>query len=293
MPLRVNGVEIDEAAVRYELDRLVRFYSGHMSESEVRAQMPLLRRKACEQAIGARLLIDEANELGIRAPSGEIDERLRETIRKAGGEKKFAAMLRGQKISREQVVAGIAQGLRVDKLVARLTANVAEPTEDDIRVHFEVHRREYRRPERAQAQHILIRPASAGEADRETARSRLEEIRARIAGGAGFADQAAAHSECASGRAAGGSLGWFSRGMTLPEIDSAVFSMAVGGVSAVIESPLGFHIVRKTGEEAGGDVALGDVRERIRDFLCHVRRGEAIAAHVAELKKSAVIEETD
>lgn len=89
MSLSVNGVVIDEAAVRFELDRLVKFYSEHMSAREIQAQMPLLRKKACEQAIGARLLIGEAERLQVRVPAEKIDERLRDVVERAGGRRRL------------------------------------------------------------------------------------------------------------------------------------------------------------------------------------------------------------
>lgn len=188
-------------------------------------------------------------------------------------------------------MASIAQGLRVNQLVDRIAAGVKDPTDEELQAHFETHRREYRRPDRARAQHILLVPDSASTADRETARSRLQEIRERIVEGAAFADQAAAHSQCPSGRQTGGSLGWFSRGMMVPEFDKAVFSMAVGELSEVVETSVGLHLIQKTGDERGGNVELDEVRDKVRDFLRHARRGEAIAAYVAELKRNAVIEE--
>ena len=57
----VNGAEISAEAVEFELERLVRFYSAHgASAEEVRGCLGLLREKALEQAIGARLLLDRS-----------------------------------------------------------------------------------------------------------------------------------------------------------------------------------------------------------------------------------------
>ena len=294
MIARINGVEIPEAAVRFELDRLVKFYSEHMSPKELEAQMSLLRQKACEQAIGARLLIDEANSMSVPVDAAEIDARLQVMIENAGGDDAFAVILKKQNLKRELVVDSIAQGLRVDKLVASVTKDVPEPTQEEISAHFEAHRREYRKPERAQAQHILISPDSDAEEDRQVARSRLSEIRECIAeGAAAFADQAAAYSHCPSGQEAGGSLGWVSRGMMVPEFDEVLFSMGVDEVSEIVETSFGFHIICKTAHESDEDVTLEEARERIRDFLIHAARGEAIKAHVDELKKQAVIEIDD
>jgi parvulin-like peptidyl-prolyl isomerase len=290
MTVRINGEAVTEQAIEYELGRLIRFFSQYMSAEEIRAQMAILREKARDQAVGAKLLIDEAARLDIRVPPADVDARIAEMKKGAGGEDRFKAMLARQGVSEDVLRKTIEQGRRVDLLVERLTVGIAEPAEEDIRRHFEEHKSEYRRAERAQVQHILIKNPGK-EADRETAKSRLLEIRQRIADGASFAEQAAAFSDCPSGRKTGGSLGWVSRGMLVPELDRLVFAMQDGDMSEVVESSLGLHIVRKTASDPGGEATYSEAVDKVRDFLRHARRGEVISAHVAELRKKAVIEE--
>jgi peptidyl-prolyl cis-trans isomerase C len=98
-----------------------------------------------------------------------------------------------------------------------------------------------------------------------------------------------AHSDCPSGKADGGSLGWFSRGMMVPEFDTAAFSLKVGELSDVIETPFGFHIIFKNDEEPAVEASFDDVRESIRDFLRHTARGEVVAAYVADLREKATV----
>ena len=196
-----------------------------------------------------------------------------------------------QGLSRDRLTDDIREGKRVDALIDQITANISDPTEEEIRTHFEAHAGEYRRPDRAQARHILLRVESDRAEDGEVAKSRLLGIRDQIANGAEFADMAAAHSYCPSGKQSGGSLGWFSRGMMVPEFDEAVFALKPGELSEVICTKIGYHLIQKIAEEKGGDAAFADARDKVREFLRHVRRGEAIAAYVEELKEKAVIEE--
>ena len=53
MATRVNGRSVPPSAVEYELQRLIKFFAGHMSAEQIRKQMDALRRKAKHQAIGA------------------------------------------------------------------------------------------------------------------------------------------------------------------------------------------------------------------------------------------------
>jgi peptidyl-prolyl cis-trans isomerase C len=291
MSLRVNGQPITPQAIEFELARLVRFHSRHMREAEVGAQMNVLRQKAKEQAIGAKLLLDEARRLDIAVAPEDVAARLAEMIKSAGGPDRFQAILRKQNLSEPTVRRSIAEGRRVDRLIEKITAAVADPTEADILAHYEAHRQEYLKPEQAQARHILIRPHSPGASDRAVARSRLEEIRRRIEEGADFADMAAAHSDCPSGKRSGGSLGWIARGAMVPAFDTALFGLQDGEVSDVVETSLGSHLIARTAGEPAAPADIAEVKDGIRDLLRHARRGEAIAAYIQELRKNAVIED--
>jgi parvulin-like peptidyl-prolyl isomerase len=292
MTLKVNGEVIPTEAIEFELARLIQFYSDHMSEVEVRKQIGVLKDRAKQQAIGAKLLIDEASKLDIQVSDDEVRKKLNEMIEGAGGRDKFDAILEKQKLSEEVVCAGIARSRKVDLLVDKFTEGISDPSEEEMREHFKSHAHEYANPARASAQHILLSVDKGSNDDaKATARARLEAIKRDIEGGANFADQATMHSDCPSGKQAGGSLGWFSQGMMAPEIDKAVFSMDVGQVSDVVESTLGFHLIHKTGQQDSTAVEYDDVRDKVRDFLRHAARGEALSEHVQELKEKAVIEE--
>ena len=205
-------------------------------------------------------------------------------------ETKFAALLQQQGLTEPALREQIRSGRRVDKLVAQVVAAIPDPTGEEMRAHFASHQDEYVQPERAQAQHILMRPAGDDEAGRAAAKEKLEAIRARVQAGGSFADEAAAHSECPSGREAGGSLGWFGRGMMVPAFDEAAFSMTVGDLSGIIETQFGYHIIQKTGHEDATATSFEDARESVRDFLRHAARGTALSAHVEGLKAKAKIE---
>ena len=288
--ITINGQPLPPEAIEFELGRLVKFYSQHMPEEQVRAQLPALREHAVEQAIGARLLFDEAAKLNLSVSDADVDERVAQMKQQIGGAKKFEGVLQQQGLTETGLREQIRAGRRVDKLVEQVVSAVPEPTEDAMRAHFASHQEEYLRPERAQAQHILVSPASKDAVACDVAKAKIEAIRQRVQGGGNFADEAAAHSECPSGREAGGSLGWFSRGMMVPEFDAAAFSMKVGELSGIIETQFGYHIIHKTGHEEETTTTFEDARESIRDFLRHATRGSALSAHVEGLKAKAKIE---
>ena len=288
--VKVNGQVIPREAIQFELERLVRFYAEHgMSQEQVRAQLPSLLQKATEQAIGAKLLMDEATRLDVPVSDAEVDEQVEKVVLQVGGREAFKAALEQQKTSEADFRDQLRRGRRVDKLVEKAVAGVDEPTEADIQKHFEEHKDEYSAGERVLAQHILITPDGDTQTSKDEAKRKIAEIRERVLGGKPFADEAAAHSMCPSGKE-GGSLGWFSRGMMVPEFDQAAFTMKVGDVSDIIETQFGYHLIFKTDHEDAGEADFYQVREQVRDFIRHARRGDAMTAYVEELKAKAQIE---
>ena len=78
--------------------------------------------------------------------------------------------------------------------------------------------------------------------------------------------------------------------MMVKEFDEAAFALPVGGLSDIIETQFGFHVILKNDEQKESVPDFLEVRDRVKDILRHQRRGEALAAHVADLREKARIE---
>ena len=117
--------------------------------------------------------------------------------------------------------------------------------EEDLRGTYETRREGLSEPERVRARHVLILAAAdASEEEIAAARGRAAEARDRIEGGEPFEDVAAELSEDAGTARDGGDLGLFARGDNDPALDEAAFALEPGGLSDVIRSAYGFHVLR-------------------------------------------------
>ena len=288
----VNGVEISGEAVQFELDRLVRFYMGHgMTMDEVKQNLPKLEEKALEQAIGAKLLLDRSQQLDIPVSAADIDAEVAKVITQVGGEENFRKALEAQGVSEADFRKELEKGAKVNKLVEQACAEVPDPTDDEVAAFFEAHKAEFVTPPQVLCQHILVK---SEEGDLPEAKSaafeKIRAIRERIVkDGADFAEEAKKNSDCPSGQE-GGSLGWFGRGMMVPEFDKVAFEMKKGEVSGVVSTQFGYHIIYKADEKGGGEQTLVDVHDQIKDLLRHEARGRAMDGFVAELKANAKVE---
>ncbi len=286
----VNGDPIPWQAVDFELQRLIHFYRQQgLPDDQIRLQLDALRARALDQAIGTKLLIDEAKRLAIPVTGDELDAQFETYVRQFGGDRSaLEKAIAAQGLTVDAFKQELRQGVMINKLIEQICSAVPHPTEEAIRAHYEAHQSEYATQDRVLAQHILVKPDSDSDADKATARTKLEAIRARIVSGEStFADEAAAYSDCPSGKNNGGSLGWFGRGMMVKPFEDAAFALALNTVSDILETPFGYHIIVKTGEEKGHTPTLEEIHDKIASFLFHAARGQAVTDHVAELRAKA------
>ncbi len=136
------------------------------------------------------------------------------------------------------------------------------------------------------ARHILIRVGdNLGEAE---ARKRIDELRARIAAGADFADIARQNSaDGTAGR--GGDLGWILPGDTVPEFERAMNDLKPGQLSTPVRTPFGFHLIQVA--ERREDAAPPErLRSAARQALREQRTEEAWQDWLRQLRDTTWVE---
>ena len=290
----VNGQTISPDAINFELDRLVRFYTSHgMTIDEVRTNLPKLQEKALDQAIGAKLLFDRANQLDLPVTAKDVDAEVARVVSQVGSEENYKKVLEAQGITEEAFRKELEKGARVNMLVNQACAHIDDPTEEEVTKFYEAHKEEYVTAPQVLCQHILIKVDDSDLPEKkDAALVKIREIRERIVNGGDFAEEAKKHSDCPSGQQ-GGSLGWFGPGMMVPEFDKCAFEMKKGEVSGIVTTQFGYHIIYKADEKAGGAQTLVDVHDQVKDLLRHNARGQAMDAFVADLRANAKIEFTE
>ena len=95
------------------------------------------------------------------------------------------------------------------------------------------------------ARHILLRLDADADAEAEAAvLQRIAEIQKLLADGADFATLAETYSEDPGSAANGGDLGFFSKGMMVPEFEAAAFALEPGSVSEPVKTQFGYHLIK-------------------------------------------------
>lgn len=107
-------------------------------------------------------------------------------------------------------------------------------------------------PDTIIAQHVLVIYKGAKRAPKDVtrtkaqARARAEEALSKIRSGTAFEDVVKTYSDDAGSVDRMGSLGKFHKGDMDPTFAAAAFALKVGQVSDVVETPFGFHVIKRT-----------------------------------------------
>ena len=137
------------------------------------------------------------------------------------------------------------------------------------------------------ARHILIRTADAK--DDAATRAKLETLRARVAGGADFAQLASENSQDNLSKAKGGDLGWFAQDDFGPDFGTQVAGLSDGQVSAPFKTQAGWHIVQRL-ETRQGKVSDDNRRAQIRESIGQRKLEDEWNRFLREIRGEAFID---
>ncbi|MFW5488307.1 MAG: SurA N-terminal domain-containing protein [Desulfovibrio sp.] len=187
----------------------------------------------------------------------------------------------------------IPQAVEADYIIfsPESLADPASISDADIISYYDLNKAAYDQDEQVKARHILVKvDKAASEADVEKAHKRIEAIRNKIKKPEDFAKVAESDSEGPSS-VRGGELGWFNRGMMVPEFEEVAFSLKPGIVSEPVRTPFGWHLILVEDKKEKGIAPLEDVKEDIRLKLAQDKAAESMADLMDEATARLTLDE--
>jgi peptidyl-prolyl cis-trans isomerase D len=162
-------------------------------------------------------------------------------------------------------------------------------TEEELRDYYERAKEFYHvSEERWRASHILIRVEDlADDTAREEKRILAESIADRARKGEDFAALARQYSEDPGSAVKGGDLGYFGSGRMVKPFEDAVMALEEGGVSDVVTTSFGFHIVKLQDFDPGGYYrTYEEVEPELREQFIEQRTSSMAYDDAKELSKT-------
>ncbi|MCW5879525.1 MAG: peptidylprolyl isomerase [Anaerolineae bacterium] len=216
---RVNGEAILMADYQREIAQARNFL---LSEQRVNPNTPegqqalqTTYNQVLEALIAEALIRQYAQKAGLTVSPDELTKSIDQLTKEMGGAAEFDKALSARGLTREQFLAEQRDQLLGNKVRDAVTKDVPQTVEQ------------------INARHILVQTVD-------------EAVKAakRVDGGEDFAKVAREVSKDPTTAKSGGDLGWFPRGLMVPEFEQAAFSLAPKQISSPVQTQFGWHVIQ-------------------------------------------------
>ena len=217
-------------------------------------------------------------------PPTTLEAAMQEIRGRYASEEEFAGDLASNGLDEASFATALEREMKVEAILEKVGTRAAKISDMDVELYYQYHPEQFRRPETRLVRHILITiNDTIAENTRSEAHKRIAILATRLAKEPQrFEEQALKHSECPTALD-GGKLGDLPRGKLFPELDSALFDMKAGEVSSVLESELGFHILRCDAITEAGVLGYDQAKQHIRKLMEQKRKRVCQQAWVKQL----------
>ena len=273
----VNSDLIMLSEVRRELaperDRLEKHYRGE----ELSRRLQMAEAMALTTMIERRLQLQEAKARNVEVGDQEVKQAVKQLIQQ------------GEKIDDKDPVStnSVRDQLTLLKVVDREVRSGVMVADPEMKRYYQEHRDRFALPEEYTLSQILIKPRSPDEVG--DARAKGREVTALLKQGESFEDLALHYSDGPTA-SRGGRLGLVRQGELLPAIERGVSNLVPGGISDIIESPEGLHVVRLDDKKPKQFQPFEEVRQEIQALVFQQKSEDMFQSWLADLKNKAYIE---
>ena len=272
------------ADVRQRMHQLIR---EHQIENPTPVEAVELERVALRSLIEQRLMLHEAKALELTVDAAELRERMDAFVARFESRAAYETWLETQGLTDAKLRDMMREQLLVQDVIDRKVRTKFLVSPREVSEHVQAHPELAKVGDRVRVSHILIRVSPERPADK--ARQRIEQIAEELQHGGSFPDLAKKYSEDPQGPE-GGDLGWVAKGEMLPALDAVIFQLNEGTLSAPVQSPLGFHLLRVEERQSSAELSVQEAHQAVFRQLYQQKYRAALDAWLTELKHRAYIE---
>lgn len=272
----VNDEIITKSDVDFIVGPLYAKYKNSLSEIETQEKLKKARLDALQQLIDRKLVLQEARKKEIKVNEEDLEKRFNELKSKFSSTKEFEEALKKDSMSVYELKENIKEQLMIQEISKKEVASNVAVSPKEIEEYYESHLSEFGEPEKVMISHILIKKKEGVEVQ-----EKIQAVYMEVKKNADFAALARQHSEGPNADK-GGDLGFIIRGQMLKGIEDAAFSLGAGEVSGIIETDIGYHIIKV---HAKKEARVKPIIEVWTDIKNKIFQEKAINAHGEWIKK--------
>jgi len=249
-----------------------------------------LDKQALNQLVSAELLYQSAEKQPVKDIDKLVDAKIAQGKTRFANEQDFVKAIRELDMDEKELREYTRRDIVITNFVdATLAAKITVP-EEDVKKFYDQNPDKFQRGEMVRASHILCSVESkATPEEKKKARENADTLRKELAAGKDFATLAKENPLCPSSKQ-GGDLGFFGKGQMVPSFEQVAFALKPGEISDVVETPLGYLIIKVTDHKGAETVSYKDARSRIEEFLKGQKISSAVNEFLVGARKTAKIE---
>jgi peptidyl-prolyl cis-trans isomerase C len=201
-------------------------------------------------------------------------------VAKKKGYEKNRAIRKQAQIMKDQL---LAHAYLSKEIIEKVTVSDKE-AED----YYGKNKKVFEKPERVRARHILILvKQGAGDDEKKAAKKKAEGLLDRVRKGEDFAKLAGEFSDDPGSKQKGGDLGFFQRNSMIPEFDKAAFALEPGGISGIVETSFGYHIIKVEEKKKAEIPPYETIKEEVRTLALQAAKQERVSRFIDKSFKDA------
>jgi len=298
----VNSEPITNNEVRL---RTIRFDQQLTQQGQAVPPRAELARQVLERLISEKAQLQLARETGVKVDEGTVDQAEQNVARQ---NRIDVSELRRRLAAEGLALSQFREDLRNQLILTRLRERELEPRVKVTDADVDQYLREQQRGANDAAAmeinlaHILVAvPENAGEAQIASLRAKAQRVQQRARAGEDFARLAGEFSDSPGAAATGGQVGLRAADRYPPLFVDAVRALPEGGVSELVRSGAGFHVIKVIEKRRAGmpgmevmqsharhillrptaQMSEAAARQRLADFKKRVEAGQADFAQLA------------
>jgi len=237
------------------------------------------------------LIEQEAKKSAIAVQDDEVMSSIRDMLAR----KKMTMEALQQSLSREGATfeaykKDMRDSMVRMRLLRREVRSKITVSDEEIGEYYSLHRDDYEGKDAVRLKHILLLfPKNMDSNAKAKLQADAMDILKRLKAGDSF-DQLAARFSQGPAASSGGDVGFVEKGAMLPEVEKAAFSLDKDSISNLIESPVGFHIIKVIDRRGAGVKPIETVREEIKSKLEDEKLDKKFDSWVSELREKSLVE---
>jgi parvulin-like peptidyl-prolyl isomerase len=284
----VNNEVITQAELNTILLPIYSQYKSTYSDEELLKKIDEAKKNILYQLIEDKLILQEAEKIGILVTDEEVDERLQQIKSQFSSSDEFRDALASQGLTVIDLKEKYKEQIMIKKMVNREVRSRVSITPIEIALFYEKNKDDFEVPAQVKVMTIMVRKNDQDpEANTESIK-KVKMIELKIAEGEDFAKLAREYSQDPSA-VDGGDMGYIGQGQMMKKIDEVIFSLQPGEISQTIETPVGYHIFKIVEVKEAGAESFDDARLEIENYLFQEKAKERFDEWMAGLKENAYI----